>query len=171
MCLFQLFPILLAQFLPFHFNEKEFNHGLPSYLFRKKRERERGNQAHIPPPSGYFVQLENPDGLFLKKRTRTRRWLCCSCQVKENYQSRENEHLKCNSDGHQKNSKDAEQCQLLYTLSQSLRSAGSSENIDTVKDLLGIDLASRVKSSEVEFGRRHITLSISRSWNTSPIFV
>ncbi|KAG4144518.1 hypothetical protein ERO13_D05G042200v2 [Gossypium hirsutum] len=62
-------------------------------------------QAHIPPPSGYFVQLENPDGLFLKKRTRMRRWLCCSCQVKENYQSRENEHLKCNSDGHQKNSK------------------------------------------------------------------
>ncbi|XP_052483170.1 PTI1-like tyrosine-protein kinase 3 [Gossypium raimondii] len=33
------------------------------------------------------------------------RWLCCSCQVEENYQSRENEHLKCNSDGHQKNSK------------------------------------------------------------------
>ncbi|KAB2043732.1 hypothetical protein ES319_D01G038700v1 [Gossypium barbadense] len=40
---------------------------------------------------------------------------------------------------------DAEECwtQLLYTLSQSLRSAGSSENIDTVKDLFGIDLASR----------------------------
>ncbi|PPD99518.1 hypothetical protein GOBAR_DD03449 [Gossypium barbadense] len=40
---------------------------------------------------------------------------------------------------------DAEECwtQLLYTLSQSLRSAGSSENIDTVKDLIGIDLASR----------------------------
>ncbi|TYI76763.1 hypothetical protein E1A91_D06G099400v1 [Gossypium mustelinum] len=56
-------------------------------------------QAHIPPPPGYFVQLENPDGLFLKKRMRMRRWLCCSCQVKENYQSRENEHLKCNSDG------------------------------------------------------------------------
>ncbi|KAK8312436.1 hypothetical protein V6Z11_D01G040000 [Gossypium hirsutum] len=39
---------------------------------------------------------------------------------------------------------DAEECwtQLLYTLSQSLRSAGSSENIDTVKDLFGIDLAS-----------------------------
>ncbi|KAG8492982.1 hypothetical protein CXB51_012628 [Gossypium anomalum] len=56
-------------------------------------------QAHIPPPPGYFVQLENSDGLFLKKRTRMRRWLCCSCQVEENYQSRENEHLKCNSDG------------------------------------------------------------------------
>ncbi|KAK8312435.1 hypothetical protein V6Z12_D01G041900 [Gossypium hirsutum] len=41
---------------------------------------------------------------------------------------------------------DAEECwtQLLYTLSQSLRSAGSSENIDTVKDLFGIDLASRI---------------------------
>ncbi|TYH52611.1 hypothetical protein ES332_D09G040400v1 [Gossypium tomentosum] len=56
-------------------------------------------EAHIPPPPGYFVQLENPDGLFLKKRTRMCRWLCCSCQVEENYQSRENEHLKCNSDG------------------------------------------------------------------------
>ncbi|PPS05845.1 hypothetical protein GOBAR_AA14802 [Gossypium barbadense] len=64
-----------------------------------------GLVAHIPPPPGYFVQLENPDGLFLKKRTRVRRWLCCSCQVEENYQSRENEHLKCTSDGHQKNSK------------------------------------------------------------------
>ncbi|TYG65045.1 hypothetical protein ES288_D06G153500v1 [Gossypium darwinii] len=61
-------------------------------------------QAHIPPPPGYFVQLENLDGLFLKKRTRMRRWLCSSCQVEENYQSRENNHLKCNSDGHQKNS-------------------------------------------------------------------
>ncbi|PPD87886.1 hypothetical protein GOBAR_DD15179 [Gossypium barbadense] len=54
--------------------------------------------AHIPPPPSYFVQLENPDGLFLKKRTRMCRWICCSCPVEENYQSRENEHLKCNSD-------------------------------------------------------------------------
>ncbi|KAG4182978.1 hypothetical protein ERO13_A09G080500v2 [Gossypium hirsutum] len=45
---------------------------------------------------------------------------------------------------------DAEECwtQLLYTLSQSLRSAGSSENIDTVKDLFGIDLASRIHCQE-----------------------
>ncbi|XWS22267.1 hypothetical protein CRYUN_Cryun29cG0019500 [Craigia yunnanensis] len=37
-----------------------------------------------------------------------RRWLCCSCQVEENYQSHENEHLKSPkqyTDGHQKNSK------------------------------------------------------------------
>ncbi|XVF29280.1 hypothetical protein REPUB_Repub15cG0107400 [Reevesia pubescens] len=37
-----------------------------------------------------------------------RRWLCCSCQVEENYQSHENERLKSpkqHIDGHQKNSK------------------------------------------------------------------
>ncbi|KAL4309762.1 hypothetical protein GQ457_01G019290 [Hibiscus cannabinus] len=45
---------------------------------------------------------------------------------------------------------DAEECwtQLLYTLSQSLRSPGSSENIDTVKDLFGIELASRIHCQE-----------------------
>ncbi|PPD84749.1 hypothetical protein GOBAR_DD18324 [Gossypium barbadense] len=39
---------------------------------------------------------------------------------------------------------DTEECwtQLLYTLSQSLRSPGSSANVDTVKDLFGIELAS-----------------------------
>ncbi|XP_022733581.1 PTI1-like tyrosine-protein kinase 1 isoform X2 [Durio zibethinus] len=66
-----------------------------------------GLVAHAPPP-GYFVQLENTDNLYLKKRTKMRRWLCCSCQVEENYQSHESEHLKSpkyNTDGHQKNSK------------------------------------------------------------------
>ncbi|XP_021295109.1 ubiquitin carboxyl-terminal hydrolase 6-like [Herrania umbratica] len=45
---------------------------------------------------------------------------------------------------------DAEECwtQLLYTLSQSLRSPGSSENLDTVKDLFGIELASRIHCQE-----------------------
>ncbi|XP_039020641.1 ubiquitin carboxyl-terminal hydrolase 6-like isoform X1 [Hibiscus syriacus] len=45
---------------------------------------------------------------------------------------------------------DAEECwtQLLYTLSQSLRSLGSSESIDTVKDLFGIELASRIHCQE-----------------------
>ncbi|RVX17176.1 Ubiquitin carboxyl-terminal hydrolase 6 [Vitis vinifera] len=40
---------------------------------------------------------------------------------------------------------DAEECwtQLLYTLSQSLRSPGSSENLDTVKELFGVELVSR----------------------------
>ncbi|XWS12047.1 hypothetical protein CRYUN_Cryun37aG0057100 [Craigia yunnanensis] len=45
---------------------------------------------------------------------------------------------------------DAEECwtQLLYTLSQSLRSPGSSENLDAVKDLFGIELASRIHCQE-----------------------
>ncbi|PON35743.1 Ubiquitinyl hydrolase, partial [Parasponia andersonii] len=45
---------------------------------------------------------------------------------------------------------DAEECwtQLLYTLSQSLRSAGSSENPDAVKALFGVDLVSRVHCQE-----------------------
>lgn len=54
---------------------------------------------------------------------------------------------------------DAEECwtQLLYTLSQSLKSPGSSEDSDAVKSLFGIELASRVyceesgeESSEIE---------------------
>lgn len=45
---------------------------------------------------------------------------------------------------------DAEECwtQLLYTLSQSLRSASTSENISAVKRLFGIELASRVYCQE-----------------------
>ncbi|XP_052182928.1 ubiquitin carboxyl-terminal hydrolase 6-like [Diospyros lotus] len=45
---------------------------------------------------------------------------------------------------------DAEECwtQLLYTLSLSLRSPGSSENPDTVKALFGIELVSRVHCEE-----------------------
>ncbi|GKV36558.1 hypothetical protein SLEP1_g44675 [Rubroshorea leprosula] len=45
---------------------------------------------------------------------------------------------------------DAEECwtQLLYTLSQSLRSPGSSENPDTVKALFGIELVSRIHCQE-----------------------
>ncbi|KAF4362082.1 hypothetical protein CsatB_012266 [Cannabis sativa] len=45
---------------------------------------------------------------------------------------------------------DAEECwtQLLYTLSQSLRSAGSSENPDAIKSLFGIDFVSRVHCQE-----------------------
>ncbi|XP_022723680.1 ubiquitin carboxyl-terminal hydrolase 7-like isoform X3 [Durio zibethinus] len=45
---------------------------------------------------------------------------------------------------------DAEECwtQLLYTLSQSLRSPGSSENLDAVKDLFGIELASSIHCQE-----------------------
>ncbi|EOY04971.1 Kinase superfamily protein isoform 2 [Theobroma cacao] len=44
-----------------------------------------------------------------------RRWLCCSCQVEENYQSHENELLKSpkhHTDGHQKNSKVAAPAKL-----------------------------------------------------------
>ncbi|XVF74443.1 hypothetical protein PTKIN_Ptkin13bG0110800 [Pterospermum kingtungense] len=45
---------------------------------------------------------------------------------------------------------DAEECwtQLLYTLSQSLRSPGSSENLDAIKDIFGIELASRIHCQE-----------------------
>ncbi|XP_059457328.1 ubiquitin carboxyl-terminal hydrolase 7 isoform X2 [Corylus avellana] len=45
---------------------------------------------------------------------------------------------------------DAEECwtQLLYTLSQSLKTTGSSENPDTVKALFGIELVSRVHCQE-----------------------
>lgn len=53
-------------------------------------------QAQAPPP-GYFVRLENKtaeNDLYLRKRTRMRRWLCCACHVEESYQSNENEHLK-----------------------------------------------------------------------------
>ncbi|XP_024969237.1 ubiquitin carboxyl-terminal hydrolase 6 [Cynara cardunculus var. scolymus] len=45
---------------------------------------------------------------------------------------------------------DAEECwtQILYTLSQALRSPSSSQNTDTVKALFGIDLVSRVHCAE-----------------------
>ncbi|KAJ7951658.1 Ubiquitin carboxyl-terminal hydrolase [Quillaja saponaria] len=45
---------------------------------------------------------------------------------------------------------DAEECwtQILYTLSQSLRSSGSSENADAVKALFGVELVSRVHCQE-----------------------
>ncbi|KHN27118.1 PTI1-like tyrosine-protein kinase 3 [Glycine soja] len=66
--------------------------------------------AHASPPE-YFVRLENTtykDDLYLRKRTRMRRWLCCTCQVEESYPSNENEHLKSPrnyGDGNQKGSK------------------------------------------------------------------
>ncbi|KAF2301982.1 hypothetical protein GH714_031132 [Hevea brasiliensis] len=45
---------------------------------------------------------------------------------------------------------DAEECwtQLLYTLSQSLRSSSPSENLDTTKALFGIELVSRIHCQE-----------------------
>ncbi|KAF1880882.1 hypothetical protein Lal_00011942, partial [Lupinus albus] len=68
-------------------------------------------KAHISPP-GYFVRLENStrskDDLHLNKKTRMRRWLCCTCQVEESYPSNENEHLKSPGnygDGYHKGSK------------------------------------------------------------------
>ncbi|KAL2323838.1 hypothetical protein Fmac_022896 [Flemingia macrophylla] len=65
--------------------------------------------AHASPD--YFVRLGNTtykDDLYLRKRTRMRRWLCCTCQVEESYPSNENEHLKSPrnyGDGNQKGSK------------------------------------------------------------------
>ncbi|XP_057779043.1 LOW QUALITY PROTEIN: PTI1-like tyrosine-protein kinase 1 [Salvia miltiorrhiza] len=69
----------------------------------------RHGLAQAPPP-GHFVRLENKsaeDNLYLRKRTRMRRWLCCTCQVEESYQPDENEHLKSprDNDGHQRGSK------------------------------------------------------------------
>ncbi|CAJ1977787.1 unnamed protein product [Sphenostylis stenocarpa] len=52
--------------------------------------------AHASPPD-YFVRQGNTtyqDDLYLRKRTRMRRWLCCTCQVEESYPSNEHEHLK-----------------------------------------------------------------------------
>ncbi|CAA2999392.1 PTI1-like tyrosine- kinase 1 isoform X1 [Olea europaea subsp. europaea] len=70
----------------------------------------RGYTAHAPPP-GYFVPLEKPssdDDLYLRKRARMRRWLCCTCQVEESYPSNDNEVHKSprnHADGHQRGSK------------------------------------------------------------------
>ncbi|CAB4294260.1 unnamed protein product [Prunus armeniaca] len=58
--------------------------------------RRRGLVAHAPPP-GYFVRLENTstdDDLYLRKKVRMRKWLCCTCHVEESYPSNENERLK-----------------------------------------------------------------------------
>ncbi|KAL1535264.1 PTI1-like tyrosine-protein kinase 3 [Salvia divinorum] len=69
------------------------------------------NRRGLAPPPGHFVRLENKsaeDNLYLSKRTRMRRWLCCTCQVEESYQPDENEHLKSprdNGDGYQRGSK------------------------------------------------------------------
>ncbi|KAL5781058.1 hypothetical protein ACOSP7_006087 [Xanthoceras sorbifolium] len=66
--------------------------------------------AHAP-PAGYFVRLENrsPEyDIYLRKRVKMRRWLCCTCQVEESYPSHENERAKSPknySDGFQKGSK------------------------------------------------------------------
>ncbi|KAG6419863.1 hypothetical protein SASPL_116375 [Salvia splendens] len=66
--------------------------------------------GQAPPPS-HFVRLENKrakNNLYMRKRTRMRKWLCCTCQVEESYHPDENEHLKSprdNGDGHQRGSK------------------------------------------------------------------
>lgn len=53
-------------------------------------------QAHAPPP-GYFVHLEDTSSeqRYMSKKSRMRRWLCCTSQVEESsYPSNENERLK-----------------------------------------------------------------------------
>ncbi|KAF3952923.1 hypothetical protein CMV_021577 [Castanea mollissima] len=76
----------------------------------RERERQRNKKAHAPPP-GYFVRLDTTsaqDSLDLRKRVRMRRWLCCTCQAEEAYQSTENERLKSPknyADGHLKASR------------------------------------------------------------------
>ncbi|CAL5416925.1 unnamed protein product [Camellia sinensis] len=51
--------------------------------------------AHASPP-GYFVRLQktSSDDLYLRKKARMRRWLCCTCQVEESYPSTDNEPFK-----------------------------------------------------------------------------
>ncbi|KAI4345016.1 hypothetical protein L6164_012186 [Bauhinia variegata] len=77
---------------------------------RVKREKLE-KQSHASPPH-YFVRLDDQrttkDDLYLRKRTRMRRWFCCTCQVEESYPSNENEHLKSlgnYGDGNQKGAK------------------------------------------------------------------
>ncbi|CAL0300445.1 unnamed protein product [Lupinus luteus] len=67
--------------------------------------------AHASPP-GYFARLEDSnrskDNFNMNKKTRMRRWLCCTFQVEETYPSNENEHLKSPGnygDGNYKGSK------------------------------------------------------------------
>ncbi|XP_042966612.1 PTI1-like tyrosine-protein kinase 1 isoform X1 [Carya illinoinensis] len=58
--------------------------------------RRRGLVAHAPPP-GYFVHLEDTSSEqhYMSKKSRMRRWLCCTSQVEESsYPSNENERLK-----------------------------------------------------------------------------
>ncbi|KAL9377582.1 hypothetical protein Peur_028917 [Populus x canadensis] len=67
--------------------------------------------AHATSP-GYFARFERTVGgeeeLFLKKRGKMRRWLCCTCQVEESYQEHENERIRSTGnfgDGYPKGSK------------------------------------------------------------------
>ncbi|GAB4859069.1 PTI1-like tyrosine-protein kinase 3, partial [Ancistrocladus abbreviatus] len=49
------------------------------------------DQAHAQPP-GYFIRLDSAnskDDLHLRRPSRMRRWLCCTCQVEESYQPNE----------------------------------------------------------------------------------
>ncbi|KAF5452018.1 hypothetical protein F2P56_027059 [Juglans regia] len=56
--------------------------------------RRRGLVAHAPPP-GYFVHLEDTcSEHYMNKKSRMRRWLCCTYQEEESYPSNENERLK-----------------------------------------------------------------------------
>ncbi|KAJ4723165.1 Protein kinase superfamily protein [Melia azedarach] len=62
--------------------------------------------AHAP-SSGCFVRLDknHKEDIYLKKKVKMRRWLCCTCQVEESYPSHENERLKSPKnypDGHHK---------------------------------------------------------------------
>ncbi|CAH2063555.1 unnamed protein product [Thlaspi arvense] len=55
----------------------------------------RGLVANDRSP-GNFVRLDKPravDDLYIGKREKMRRWLCCACHVEEPYHSSDNEHL------------------------------------------------------------------------------
>ncbi|ANM63659.1 Protein kinase superfamily protein [Arabidopsis thaliana] len=56
----------------------------------------RGLVANDRSPA-QFVRLDKPravDDLYIGKREKMRRWLCCACHVEEPYHSSENEHLR-----------------------------------------------------------------------------
>ncbi|XP_010557159.1 PREDICTED: PTI1-like tyrosine-protein kinase 1 isoform X1 [Tarenaya hassleriana] len=61
-------------------------------------------------PSGYFRGLQEPKAAdpYVKKRTRMRKWFCCTCQMEDSNPLNEEENLKSprhQSDGYQKNQK------------------------------------------------------------------
>ncbi|XP_022874970.1 PTI1-like tyrosine-protein kinase 1 isoform X2 [Olea europaea var. sylvestris] len=103
LCLYKFFLLfsLWALFLSFNFNFWLLVMD-DNYINR------RGYASHAPPPV-YFVPLEkhtSKDDLYLRKRTRMRRWLCCTCQAEESYPSNDNEVLKSpRNHGHQRASK------------------------------------------------------------------
>ncbi|XP_031407245.1 PTI1-like tyrosine-protein kinase 3 isoform X3 [Punica granatum] len=68
----------------------------------------RGPGAHAPTPANFVRLYSSKDDLFLRKRYKMRRWLCCTCQVEESYPKDDQEVVKSprnHTDGYPKSSK------------------------------------------------------------------